>query len=114
MSSALYTVTDPEGYEIDTDLTLEEAARTVLTHDSREFEIRADDTEWGGYTLWTRSQIRNEPWTPTTVYSGRADRTAATVDIYERVIWEGWRGHPTARICWEAGMFDEYENHRDA
>lgn len=88
-----YTVIDTVGDVIATGLTAAEAAAEVLTDDSREFDIRADDGN--GFELWTRQQVANRGWTQTVVYSLEDDRTAAEAEIYAKVIAADWPRHPT-------------------
>ena len=81
---ATYTILTGEGEMIETGLSLNDAAVGVLTSDSREFDIRADSD--GGFTLWTRQQVANRPWTATGFVSFAADRADAEREIFTDVV----------------------------
>jgi hypothetical protein len=90
-----YTILTGEGEMIETGLSLRDAAAEVLTSDSREFEVRADKD--GGFTLWTRQQVANRPWTATRFFSIKSDREAAEQEIFEAVVTsERFSGHNEA------------------
>ena len=82
------TYTIIHGTEIETGLSLEEAAQTLLQHDGADYEIRraADGT---GFELWHRKQVANKPWTKTVIYSTSDDEAAAEAEIFEEVIMCG-------------------------
>ena len=80
----LYAVVDQSGELIARDLTTEQAAHEILTVDGQEYEIRPDRA--GDYwTLWTRQQVANKPWTAIlgsfglTIADARADIFAHVV-----------------------------------
>lgn len=62
----LYAVVDQSGDLIARDLTLEQAAGKILTEDSQEYDIRPDSAG-DFWTLWTRQQVANKPWTATLI-----------------------------------------------
>lgn len=58
-----YTVRDTNGEAIARHLTAAAAAHIILTDDGRDYEIRPHKD--GGYTLFTRQQVANNPWSET-------------------------------------------------
>lgn len=82
----LYAVVDQSGELIARDLTTEDAAHEILTVDGQEYEIRPDSA--GDYwTLWTRQQVANKPWTATLIGTcGTEDEARA--DILAHVVKE--------------------------
>lgn len=90
-----YTVIDPSsGEAIDSGLTAAEAAHIILTDDGRQYEIREDPD--GGFTLWSRQQVANKPWSPTVVFSIETEREKAETEIFQKVIVADWPRHPEA------------------
>lgn len=75
-------VNQNHGYTLK-DLSLEETARQILTHDGCEFDIRPSDL---GYDLWYRQQVANIKWIRSSVYSIEDDLEKAHKDIYLKVI----------------------------
>lgn len=88
-----FTVVDlNSGEKIGGGLTAADAAHIVLTDDSREYEIRADED--GGFSLWSRQQVANKGWTRTGIFSIKDDRTEAEAEIFDKVITADWRRYP--------------------
>lgn len=86
-----YTILNSDGDVINTGLSLHEAAAEILTSDSREFDIRADDD---GFTLWSRQQVANRGWHKTKFFSVKSDRDAAESEIFQDVVdSERFPGH---------------------
>lgn len=80
----LYTVVDMSGELIARDLTAERAAHRILTEDSQEYDIRPDFS--GDYwTIWTRQQVANKPWTAT-LFGAYGTEAEARADIFARVV----------------------------
>jgi hypothetical protein len=71
----LYAVVNQGGELIARDLTIENAADEILSVDSQEWEIRAD-TAGDFWTLWTRQQVANKPWTATLIGTCGAEADA--------------------------------------
>ncbi len=92
--TTLYALIDYDGVLLDENLTLAEAAQSVLTSDGREYEIR--EADGGGFWLWTRHQTAGEKWTQTVCYSAADDRAVAEAEIYQQVVNAEWRGHDEA------------------
>ena len=84
--------------------TAKAAAHIILTHDGEQYDIR--ETKYRGepfFTLWTRKQIANRPWTATGVMSAAETLEQAEAEIWRRVIDARWERHP------EALTDEEYE-----
>ena len=79
----LYAVINAQGEPIAQGLTEAEAAHEILTHDSAQYEIRADD-DGEGWVLWGKSL--NGPWTAYVFGSWQADRDAAEAEILAEVV----------------------------
>lgn len=88
-----YTVIAPNDSILARGLSLDEAARAILTYDGREFEIRP--APGGCSELWARNAARSGPWTRTVVWSLH-DGALGERGIYRSVIERDWPGHPTA------------------
>jgi len=88
-----YTVLDPTGDIIASGLSLEDAARKILTYDSREFEIRP--APGGCSELWARDAARAGHWTRTVVFSLHQGELGER-GIFRSVVASDWPGHPFA------------------
>jgi folylpolyglutamate synthase/dihydropteroate synthase len=87
-----YTTIDADGYVLERGISLVEAADTIMTSDSREWEIREDEN--GGFTAWSRQQVANRPWAATVIHSFKADRAEAEAEICEKIVTSmRWPGH---------------------
>ena len=81
-----YAVVDQSGELIARDLTTEDAAHEILTVDGQEYEIRPDSA--GDYwTLWTRQQVANKPWT-STLFGDYGPENEARAVIFAHVVNE--------------------------
>lgn len=79
-----YTILDGEGYEIERGLSLAGAAHSIMTSDSRKWEIRPVDG--GGFSAWARQPVANRGWTETALYSAKDDRAEAEADIAGQIV----------------------------
>jgi hypothetical protein len=90
-----YTVARQDGEEREYNLTLAEAAHSILTYDGAEYEIRPR-ADGEGFDLWSRQQVAGRGWTRTHWFSLETDPEAAETDIMRRVVDESgagnWRG----------------------
>ncbi len=94
MTEQTYTVTDYNGEVIARHLSAYEAAKTILTDDGRDWEIREENG--GGFALWSCQPVANRPWRQTIVYSAADTREEAEAEIFAEVVAASWRHHPTA------------------
>lgn len=78
-----YTVIDKSGNVLDTGLSAEMAAHTVLTDDGCSYDVRKDDDVW---ELWSRQEVANRPWSKTICFSLEDTEQAAWADIARQVI----------------------------
>jgi hypothetical protein len=92
-TTTTYTVIDPSDRVMERGLSLDEAARAILTYDGREFEIRP--ARGGCSELWVRNAARSWPWNLTFIFS-TARGAKAQRAIYQSVVESDWPGHPTA------------------
>ena len=85
----MYTVLTRHGSVQGSGLSLEEAAKTVLTYDGNEFEVRKD-SDGLGHTLWVSRFSRNSScWdglTRSRFYSGEIDLEPANKEIFAKVV----------------------------
>lgn len=81
---ATYTILDGEGYEIERGLSLADAAHSIMTSDSRQWEIRPVDG--GGFSAWSRQPVANRDWSETVFYSAKDDRAEAESDIASQIV----------------------------
>jgi hypothetical protein len=93
MFEITYTVYNPNSdTEAESGLCLADAANKMMTYDGREWEIRE---EGDAFNLYTSQFSRNSPCgggelTRSVIYSYAANRDAAEIEIFERVISEDW------------------------
>ena len=78
-----YTVIDKSGNVLDTGLSAEMAAHTVLTDDGCSYDVRKDGDVW---ELWSRQEVANRPWSKTIYFSLEETEEAAWKDIAQQVI----------------------------
>lgn len=76
----LYAVVDQSGDLIARDLTTEQAAHEILTVDGQEYEMRRDPE--GYWSLWTRQQVANRPWTCTLLGSWGQTEDDAKAEVF--------------------------------
>lgn len=97
----LYTVIcHDSGAVLDTGLTLDEAAREVLTCDGQSFEIIFNAAE-RSYDLYSHKAGRNN-WGIPLMFSHADTLKTARMEMFHKVIAAGWQGHPvvmTDRLC---------------
>lgn len=91
MKETLYTLLDlNNGNVIGRGLTAIEVAKAALQEDSGEFDIEGEAyTDHGGgimYTLWTRCQPGNRPWTRAGFISAAEPREEAERRIFLQVL----------------------------
>lgn len=103
----LYAVTDQSGDLIARDLTASDAAHEILTVDGQEYDIRPDSA--GEYwTLWTRQQVANKPWTATLIGTyGTEDEARA--EIFAHVVKESDGGRSWKAEAIPQGVYDEVQ-----
>ena len=90
-----YTVYSPhDSRDAISGLSIDEAAREILTDDGQEFEIRQDDD--GVFRLWYCQPVAGIRWSETVVRSFESDPAAAEADIYRQVIEADWEGEKIA------------------
>jgi hypothetical protein len=99
----LYVVVDRAGTPIAEGLTESEAAHEILTHDSAQYEIRADE-HGEGWILWSKSL--NGRWTPTIFGSWQTDRDTAEAVILAEVVraadtFNGWTAEAIPQADWD-------------
>ena len=101
----LYCVVNQSGELIERDLTIENAADEILSTDSQEWEIRAD-TAGNFWTLWSRQQVANKPWTATLIgaYGTEADARAEILAEVVRVADGGpsWKAEAMPQADYDA------------
>lgn len=101
-----YTVYSPaHGTVYGENLTVEQAAEIILTHDGHEYEIRPSATH-GGFDLFISRGSRNafggtrgmtQAWRGSKpIWSMETDAAAAWRDIAQQVVTAGWEGLPEA------------------
>lgn len=88
-----YTLISPAGDIIARGLSLEDAARRILTYDGREFEVRP--APGGCSELWARDAARAGHWTRTVVFSLHRGELGER-GIFRSVVAADWPGHPSA------------------
>ena len=88
----LYAVVDQSGNLIARDLTTEQAAHEILTADGQDYEIRPDSADGDYWTLWTRQQVANKPWTATLIgtYDGRRTRAVIFAHVVKKADGGRW------------------------
>jgi hypothetical protein len=99
----LYVVVDRSGEPIAEGLTEAEAAHEILTHDSAQYEIRADE-DGEGWVLWSKSL--NGRWTQCVFGSWQTDRDAAEAVILAEVVraadtFNGWTAEAIPQDDWD-------------
>jgi len=88
-----YTITDHDGCEIASGLTVEQAADEIMNSDGRQWCLEKD-AKFAGWTAWSRQEVANRPWGKTVFYSANADEASALADISEQIVdSEPMRGH---------------------
>jgi hypothetical protein len=100
----LYVVINQTGEPIAEGLTEAEAAHEILTHDSAQYEIRAD-RDGEGWILWGKSL--NGPWIAYIFGSWETDRDAAEAEILAEVVRaadasSGWTAEAIPQDDWDA------------
>jgi len=84
-----YTIIDRNGGVLARQMTLADAAITVMQYDGFEFDIRRE-LAGDGFRLWTSRHSRNSPTgarlLESRIYSMEDDEDAARLDIYRQVI----------------------------
>jgi hypothetical protein len=112
----LYAVVDQGGELIARDLTTDQAARAILTVDSQEYEIRPSGAYRDYWTLWTRQQVANKPWTETLMGTYGVEYEARAA-IFARVVKEAdggrwWKAEAMPQADYDA-MISQAEAEAD-
>lgn len=89
----LYTVAREDGSARELNLIAREAARAILTHDRRDYEIRSEP-DGKSFRLWARRRMANQGWHGCAIWSYENSEAAIEADIFQQIVdlSNGWRG----------------------